>query len=81
MAETTDKKKSTRSQKAAKSVQIETGPVEIEVEEVEGFTPEEVTRMVKVKQSIANGRYTDITNEHRKLLFVQWLIDHDKLNS
>jgi hypothetical protein len=81
MAETTDKKKSTRRPKAAESVQVETGPIEMEIEEVEGFTPEEVSRMVKVKQSIANGRYTDITNEHRKLLFVQWLVDHNKLNS
>lgn len=81
MAETTDKKKTTKRSKAAGAVQVETGPVQIEVEEVEGFTPEEVVRMVKVRQAIAAGRYTDVTNEHRKLLFVQWLIDHDKLNS
>ncbi len=81
MSETTDKKKSIRSPKATETIQVETGPVEMEVEAVEGFTPEEVARMVKVRQAIANGRYTDVTNEHRKLLFVQWLIDHDKLNS
>ena len=81
MAETTDKKKSTRSSKAAEIVQVATGPVEIEVEEVEGFTPEEVVRLVRARQAVASGRYTDVTNEHRKLLFVQWLIEHNKLNS
>ena len=81
MAETTDKKKPTKRSKAANSVQVETGPVSIELEEVEGFTPDEVARMVKVKQAIAHGRFTDITHEHKKLLFVQWLIEHDKLNS
>ncbi len=81
MAETTDKKKSSRRLKAEGVVQVETGPVEIEVEEVEGFTPEEVARLIMARQAVANGRYTDVTNEHRKLLFVQWLIEHNKLNS
>jgi hypothetical protein len=81
MAETTDNKKSTKRSKAAESIQVEKGPIKIEVEEVEGFTPEEVARMVNVRQAIARGRYTDITDEHKKLLFVQWLIEHDKLNS
>ncbi len=80
MAETTDKKKSTRRSKTAETVQVETGPVEIEIEEVEGFTPEEVARLVRARQAVANGRYTDVTDEHRKLLFVQWLIEHNKLN-
>jgi len=37
--------------------------------------------MLKVKSEIEKGRYSDITNEHKKLLFVQWMIDHGKLNS
>lgn len=78
MAETTDKKKTSKRSKAAGAIKVENGPVEIEVE---GFTPEEVARLVKARQAIASGRYTDVTNEHRKLLFVQWLIEHNKLNS
>jgi hypothetical protein len=48
---------------------------------LEGFTPEEVASLARVKQEIENGRYSDITNEHRKLLFVKWLVEHDKLGS
>ncbi|HKP52770.1 MAG TPA: hypothetical protein VJ183_08950 [Chloroflexia bacterium] len=81
MAETTDKKKSTKRSKGAESIKVETGPVKVEIEEVEGFTPEEVARMVKVKQAISRGRYTDITDEHKKFLFVRWLYEHNKLNS
>jgi len=57
----------------------QTGPIELE--ELDGFTSDEVVRLLKVKQAIADGRYTDITDEHRKLLFVQWLVEHGKLES
>lgn len=90
MAEITDKKNGGKNNqgpeaKGAKEVvKIETGPVdaaEPEVVQPEGFGPEEVARMLKVKAEIASGRYTDITDEHRKLLFVQWMIEHDLLKS
>jgi hypothetical protein len=48
---------------------------------LEGFSPEEIASLARVKQDIERGRYTDITDEHRKLLFVKWLVDHDKLGS
>lgn len=60
-------------------VPVETGP--IEMEEQYDFTPEEISRMMRVKADIAHGRYSDITTEHKKLLFVQWLIEHGKLQS
>ena len=50
---------------------------EVNAEELEGFTPQEMMRLVKVKADIARGRYSDITYEHRKLLFVQWLVEHE----
>jgi len=78
MSEIIDKRR-----KAPKAAQT-TVPVEVTVStpaELEGFTPQEIMRMVKVKGDIAHGRYTDITIEHRKLLFVQWLIEHDRLKS
>lgn len=59
--------------------QVETTPVQIE--ELEGFTPEEVARMSRIKRRIGAGEFTDITDEYRKLLFVQWLIDHEKIRS
>lgn len=80
MAETTDKEQGKQGLKAKETVQVETGKIEVE-EVVEGFTPEEIALMLKVKQEIARGRYSDITNEHKKLLFVQWLIEHDRLAS
>jgi hypothetical protein len=76
MSEMVDKK---RKDKADEKVPVESGPVEIEG--MEDFTPDEITRLLEVKQAVASGRYTDITNEHRKLLFVQWLIEHDRLKS
>ena len=75
MSEIVDKK--SKGRKVKEQVPVETGP--IEVEEPEGFTPEEVALLLKVKGDIATGRYSDITNEHRKLLFAQWLVQHGKL--
>jgi hypothetical protein len=76
MAETTNKRN--KVSQANESVQIETGAIE---EDLEGFTPEEIALMLKVKEQIAAGHYTDITPEHRKLLFVQWMIEHDIIGS
>jgi hypothetical protein len=81
MAETTGEKKRKARSQAKEPVQVETGAIEIESEELEGFTQEEITLMAKVKHDIGTGRYSDITNEHKKLLFVQWLIEHGKLAS
>jgi hypothetical protein len=71
--------KKSKERKAKDEVPVETGPIEIE--ELEGFTSEETFRLLRVKQAIAEGRYSDITDEHRKLLFVQWLIEHGRLES
>ena len=65
------------------AVPIEAGPIEVgdpaEIDGLDGFSPEEFARLLKVKQDIADGRYTDITNEHRKLIFAKWLVTHGKL--
>ena len=79
MSETTGKQKKTERAKEAGSVKVETGALELG--ELEGFTPEEVARLTEARHKIASGVYTDITPEHRKLLFVQWLIDNEKLKS
>ena len=82
MAEITDKKRENEGQEAKDAmevVHVETGPVEADL--LEGFTSEECERMLKVKGDIARGRYSDLTAEYRKLLFVQWLIEHDRLKS
>ncbi len=79
MAETADKKTKKEIQKSTEAVQIETGA--IEADEANTFTTEEIARMLKVKSEIKEGRYSDVTDEHKKLLFVQWMIDNGKLNS
>ncbi len=79
MAEITSNKKSRKGKAAKDIVQVETGPVVLE--ELEGFTPEEVGRMSEIRDKIRAGEYSDLTKEYRKLLFVQWLIEHDKLRS
>lgn len=81
MAETTDKRrKKKEGSQANESVQVETGAIEVE-EETQLFTPEEKARMERVKADIAVGRYSDITDEYKKLLFVEYLIKHGKLSS
>jgi hypothetical protein len=78
MAETKGK----QAPRAKSKVKVETGPIEAEtVVEIEGFTSEEVSRLLQARRRIAAGEYTDVTPEHRKLLFVQWLIDHEHLKS
>lgn len=77
MSEIAGKKKVVKSKE--EKVVVEKGPIEIE--EPSPFTPEEMARMIKVKAEVAGGRYTDITDEHRKLLFVEWMIDNGKLKS
>lgn len=79
MAEITSNNKGKKGKAAKNTVKVETGPVVLE--ELEGFTPEEVAHMSEVRDKIRAGQYSDLTKEYRKLLFVQWLIDHDKLRS
>lgn len=83
MAETVDNKKGLNTQQkqeaAPEKIQVETGAIELE--EPQDFTPEEIALMTSIKQRIAAGEFNDITDEYRKLLFVQWLIDHDKISS
>ena len=48
---------------------------------LEGFSTQEVAELLRVKQAVAQGRYSDITPEYRKLLFVKWLIEHERIGS
>ena len=81
MAETTGRQ--ANKARVPKSVKVETGPIEAESVAVvlEGFTPDEVARLMEARRKVAAGEYSDVTEEHRKLLFVQWLIEHDLLKS
>ena len=48
---------------------------------LEGFTPEEIAGLKRVKAAVAAGQYSDITDEFKKLLFVKWLMEHDRIGS
>jgi hypothetical protein len=77
MSEIVDKKRKPTGAKATVSVE----KASINIEGLENFTPEEIARLTRVKQMIGEARYSEITGEHRKLLFVQWMIEHGKLKS
>ncbi len=81
MTKTTGKE--TSKPRARKSVRVETGPIEAEPTtiELDGFTPEEAARLMQARRKVASGQINEITVEHRKLLFVQWLIENDRLKS
>jgi hypothetical protein len=48
---------------------------------LEGFSPEEIAGLKRVKAAVAAGKYSDITEEYKKLLFVKWLMEHDRIGS
>ena len=74
--------KSTRVHKARKPAKAGQPDIAPQLENLlEGFTPQEVASLVKTKEAVEQGRYSDLTDEHRKLLFVKWLVEHEKLTS
>lgn len=80
MAETTKKKKdSPEAKEGPKLAKADVAPQLPNL--LEGFTQEEVASLVRAKEAVEKGRYTDITNEHKKLLFIKWLVDHEKLGN
>ncbi len=85
MAETTNKKNNPEAKEAPKAAKADAiSKIDIAPQLpnlLEGFTKEEIAALVQAKEAIEKGRYSDVTNEHRKLLFVRWLVDHDKLGS
>jgi hypothetical protein len=88
MAETTKKnegKPHVERPKAAKEgVNVEPAAQSVEKSlggMLEGFTPAEIASLLRVRQAIAQGRYSDITPEFKKLLFVKWLVEHERIGS
>src|SRR5438105_1788900 len=48
---------------------------------LEDFTSVQIAALARVKQAVARGEYSDLTPEFKKLLFVKWLVEHDKIGS
>ncbi len=85
MAETTKNKNSKYKAQDTSSKNKTSSERRTEVESVgtllEGFTPTETSALARVKKAVARGEYSDLTPEFKKLLFVKWLVEHDRIGS
>jgi hypothetical protein len=47
----------------------------------QGFTDKEAARLIHMKDNVANHiEYRELLAESRRLSFVRWLIDHNRLS-
>ncbi len=46
-----------------------------------GFTDEQIDRLVVVRERYRRNEYSDETQESKRLLFVKWLCDHGRLDN
>jgi hypothetical protein len=55
----------------------------IEVRNLErvGFSHEQITRLLRIKERYQQGTYQETTPEQRRLKFVRWLYQHGRLQS
>ena len=55
----------------------------IEVRNLErvGFSHEQITRLLRIKERYQQGAYQETTPEQRRLKFVRWLYQHGRLQS
>jgi hypothetical protein len=47
---------------------------------LEGFTTQEIASLVRVRQAVALGRFSETTQESKRLLFARWLAEHGRLD-
>ncbi len=83
MAETTKNKSGKYKAQSAKTVQPITNvePLNNTDSLLDDFTPAQLASLARVKHEVASGKYSDITPEFRKLLFVKWLVEHERIGS
>lgn len=83
MAETTKNKTGKYKAQSNKTVETVTNvePIHTADTLLDDFTPAQLASLARVKHEVATGKYSDITPEFRKLLFVKWLLDHEKIGS
>ena len=46
-----------------------------------GFSHEQITRLLRIKERYQQGAYQETTPEQRRLKFVRWLYQHGRLQS
>jgi len=45
-----------------------------------GFTPEQVMDLFYLRRAVTQGRYSETTQESRRLMFARWLVEHGRLD-
>jgi hypothetical protein len=44
------------------------------------FTSQEIAGMLRVRSAVTLGRYSESTQEFRRLMFARWLVKHGRLD-
>lgn len=44
------------------------------------FTEAEILALTRTKDAIARGEYSDLTPEFKKLRFIKWLVENEKIS-
>ena len=44
------------------------------------FNQKEIAGLVRIRRAAAQGRYSEITQEHKKVMFARWLVEHGRLD-
>ena len=47
---------------------------------LDGFTPEQISVMLRVRSAITLGQYSETTPEYRRLMFARWLVEHGRVH-
>ena len=61
---------------------VETAPEVVSNTDAEVFTfaEDEIANLLRTKDAIARGEYSDLTPEFKKLRFIKWLIENEKIS-
>ncbi|HST05589.1 MAG TPA: hypothetical protein VLQ48_12755 [Chloroflexia bacterium] len=60
---------------------VETAPADPSnaTAELVDFTEAEIVALTHAKEAIARGEYSDLTPEFKKLRFIKWLVENEKI--
>jgi hypothetical protein len=48
--------------------------------ELVNFTEVEIAALTRTRKAIARGEYSDLTPEFKKLRFIKWLVENEKIS-
>jgi hypothetical protein len=65
----------------AENTSYTTGGMDMERLLQMGFTEEEALRLIHMRDNVsAQGEYRELLEESRRLDFIRWLVDHNRLS-